>query len=161
MKNYKNQLNDERKKNEILINENNNLKNEINILYNEINKMQELKIQIKLLENNLAEKNNEIKNKLSQNIKKPYEITSVKPGEKVMSVNFVSMGNQDIGHFSLVCKNIDLFVNLEERLYEKYPEFKKYDTYFLVNTNRIKRFLTLEQNGIQDNSIISLYLIDE
>ena len=161
MKNYKNQLNDERKKNEILIDENNNLKKEINILYNEINKMQELKIQIKLLENNLAQKNNEIKNKLSQNIKKPYEITSVKPGEKVMSVNFVSMGNQDIGHFSLVCKNIDLFVNLEERLYEKYPEFKKYDTYFLVNTNRIKRFLTLEQNGIQDNSIISLYLIDE
>ena len=157
----KKQLYDENKRNKELIVENKKLKEIINKLNNEINKSKTLQEQIKILENNLAQKNIEIQNILSQNNKKPYEITYVKPGEKVMSVNFVSMGNQDIGHFSLVCKNVDLFVKLEERLYEKYPEFKKCDTYFLVDTKRIKRFLTLEQNGIQDNSIINLYPIDE
>ena len=102
-----------------------------------------------------------MQNKLSQNIKRPYEITSVKPGEKVLSVNFVSMGTQDIGHFSLVCKNVDIFVSLEERLYEKFQEYKKYDAYYLVNTRRIKRFLTLEQNNIQDNDIINIYFIED
>ena len=71
------------------------------------------------------------------------------------------MGTQDIGHFSLVCKNVDLYVSLEERLYEQFQEYKKYDAYYLVNTRRIKRFLTLDQNNIQDNDIINIYFIEE
>ena len=57
-----------------------------------------------------------------------------------MSINFVSMGNNDIGHFSLVCKNNDLFVREEERLYEKFPQFKKYETYFEANGKRIMKY---------------------
>ena len=49
------------------------------------------------------------------------------------------MGTQDIGHFSLVCKNVDLYVSLEKRLYEKFQKYKKYNAYYLVNTRRIKR----------------------
>jgi hypothetical protein len=71
------------------------------------------------------------------------------------------MGTQDIDHFSLECKNTDLFVTLEERLLDEFPEFKKYDVYYLVNTKRVKRYLTLDQNKIKKNDLISLYIIEE
>ena len=161
IENLKKELNNEKEKNKKLIDENNNLNKKITQLNNEINTIQGLKNQIKLLENNLAQKNVEIQNILSQNNKKPYEITSIKPGEKIMSVNFVSMGIQDIANFSLVCKNVDLFVSLEQRLFEEFPQFKKFDTYYLVNTKRVKRYLTLEQNIIKNNDIINIYFIEE
>ena len=77
-----------------------------------------------------------------------------------MAVNFVSMGNQDIGHYNLVCKNVDLFVSLEERLYEDFPKFKEYEAYFEVKTKRIKRFKTLEENNINTNDIINIFFIE-
>ena len=124
--------------------------------------MQELKKKIKSLENDLIQKNNEIQQLLSQNNNKDkYEITSIKPGEKVMCINFVSMGNQEIGHYGLVCKNTDLFIREEERLYEDFPNFKKYETYFEVNGKRIKRFQTLSENNIKDKDIINIFIIEE
>ena len=71
------------------------------------------------------------------------------------------MGTQDIGHFSLECKNTDLFVTLEEKLLNEFPEFKKYDTYYQVNTYRMKRYLTLEENKIKNNDIINIFFIEE
>jgi hypothetical protein len=71
------------------------------------------------------------------------------------------MGTQDIANYSLECKNTDLFVTLEERLLDEFPEFKKYDVYYLVNTKRVKRYLTLDQNKIKKNDLISLYIIEE
>ena len=157
------QLNEEKNNNQKLLIENNNLKEEINRLNKYINKIQEYKNKIKSLENDLIQKNNEIQQLLSQNNnnKDKYEITSIKPGEKVMSINFVSMGNNDIGHYSLVCKNTDLFIREEERLYEDFPNFKKYETYFEVNGKRIKRFQTLSENNIKDKDIINIFIIEE
>ena len=158
----KRQLNEEKNNNQKLLIENNNLKEEINKLNMDINKIQEYKNKIKSLENDLIQKNNEIQQLLSQNNNKDkYEITSIKPGEKVMSINFVSMGIQEIGHFSLVCKNTDLFIREEERLYEDFPNFKKYETYFEVNGKRIKRFQTLSENNIKDKDIINIFIIEE
>jgi len=71
------------------------------------------------------------------------------------------MGMQDIGHFNLICKNTDLFITLEERLYKEFPKFKNYDTYFQVNTRKIKRFKTLDENGIKNNDIINVFVLDE
>ena len=157
------QLNEEKNNNQKLLIENNNLKEEINRLNKDINKIQEYKNKIKSLENDLIQKNNEIQQLLSQNNnnKDKYEITSIKPGEKVMSINFVNMGNNDIGHYSLVCKNTDLFIREEERLYEDFPNFKKYETYFEVNGKRIKRFQTLSENNIIDKDIINIFIIEE
>ena len=84
-------------------------------LNNEIQKIDELKNKIKILEDELSKKNIEIQNFISQNSNKEdkYTIKSILPGEKIMAVNFVSMGSQDIGHYNLVCKNVDLFVKLD------------------------------------------------
>ena len=127
-----------------------------------MSKIQEFKDKIKLLENELNKKNNEIQQLLikNNNTRDNYEITSIKPGEKIMALNFVSMGNQDIMNYNLICKNIDLFIRLEERLYEDFPQFKEYETYFEVNGKRIKRFKTLEQNNIKTNDIINIFTID-
>jgi len=54
-----------------------------------------------------------------------YTILAIKPGDIIMSINFVSIGVQDINNFSLVCKNTDLFITEEERLYENFPKYKK------------------------------------
>ena len=162
---YENQINilnnkliQEKNKNQTLINENNNLKSKINNLNNKINKLND---KIKLLENNLSIKNMEIQNyKSKNNINIKNEITSILPGEKIIGVNFVSMGINDIGHYNLVCKDSDLFVRLEERLYEDFPQFKEYETYFEVKTRRIKRFKTLKENNIKTNDIINVFIID-
>ena len=71
------------------------------------------------------------------------------------------MGNQDIGHYNIVCKNTDMFIRLEEKLYNDYPQFKDYETYFTVKAKRIKRFKTLDENDIQNNDVVSVFIIDE
>ena len=145
----KRQLNEEKNKNQKLIIENNNLKNLI----------QKYEITIKSLKDEINKKNIEIE---KYNLDKQSEdyITSLKPGEKIMCINFVSMGTNDIGHYALACKNTDLFVRLEERLYNDFPQFKNYETYFEVNTRRIKRFKTLEENNIKNKNIINMFIID-
>ena len=129
----------------------------------DINNIQDLKNKIKSLEKELNKKNEEIQQLLSQNNNNQgnYEITSIRPGEKIMCINFVSMSNQDINNYGLVCKNTDLFIRAEERLYEDFPQFKKYETYFEANGKRIKRFQTLSENNIKDKNVINLFIIEE
>ena len=60
----------------------------------------------------------------------------------------------------MACKTSDLFVRLEERLYQDYPKFRNVETFFMFNANRILRFKTLEENNIKNNTIISLFTIE-
>ena len=63
-----------------------------------------MKNKIKTLENDLNKKNKEIQEYISHINEEKDIITSTKLGEKIMTVNFVSMGNNDIGHYSVPCK---------------------------------------------------------
>jgi len=158
----KKQLNEEKNKNKKLLYENRNLKEKIKQLNLEIGKLKLLEDKINFLEKNIIEKNIEIqKYKTGKYIKPDDSIQSINPGEKIIGINFVSMGNQDIGHYNIVCKNTDIFIRLEERLYNDYPHFKDYETYFTVNTRRIKRFKTLDENNIQNNDVVNVFTIDE
>ena len=69
----------------------------------------------------------------------------------------MTQGNQDIVNYTIPCKSTDLFVRLEERLYNDYPKYRNYETFFMVNTRRILRFKTLEENKIKSGDIISLF----
>ena len=89
------------------------------------------------------------------------EIKSIKPGEKIFSVLFMTQGNNDINNYAMSCKNTDLFVRLEEKSYDDYPEHKNYETYFMVNTRRILRFKTMDENKIKNNDIISVFIYEE
>ena len=156
----KRKLKEEKDKNQKLINDNNNLKEKINNLNIELNQIKVLNVK---LSNDLTQKNIEIQKLLSppKKSKEYYDMSSIRPNDRMITINFVSMGRIDIGHYSLICKKRDLFVKLEERLYEDFPQFKDYQTYFEVNGKRIKRFKTLEQNQIKNNDIISMFIIDE
>ena len=154
----KRQLNDEKNKNINLNKEIEILKNKNNILNIETNSLKE---KIKLLENNLDKKNNELQDLIIKNNLLNNKITSIKTGEEVLAVNFVNKGTQNIRPYNLVCKNTDLFVSLEERLYHDFPDFKNFDTYFEVNNRRIKRFKTIDENHIQSNDIINIVIIEE
>ena len=44
---------------------------------------------------------------------------------------------------------------------QDFPDFKNYETYFEVNTRRIKRFKTIEENNIKNNDIINVFRIEE
>ena len=157
----------EKEKNQILTKENQKLNDDINLL--KINKFQleneknKFKEKIIILEKELNNKNSEINDYIIQ-IKKlnedKNEIISINPGEKILSILFITQGNQDISNYSMACKDTDLFVKLEERLYNDYPNYKNHENYFMVNTRRILRFKTLKENKIKNNDIISVFAVD-
>ena len=53
-------------------------------------------------------------------------------------------------------KNTDDFTNIEKILYKKYPKYKDFENYFLVNGTKINRHRTLEENKIKNNDILTL-----
>jgi len=162
IKELKRLLNEEKNKNQILINENINLKNKINYLNNELSKMKNYELRIKSLENEIKQKNSEIQQyQLNiDNSQLGSSIKSIKPGEKILGLNFVGMG-YDLGSYCLTCKNTDLFVRLEERLYKDFPDLTNFEIFFEVNARRIKRFKTIEENKIKNNDIINIFGIDK
>ena len=72
----------------------------------------------------------------------------------------MTQGNQDIVNYSMACRTTDLFADLEERLYQDFPNYRNVDKVFMVNANRISRNKTMEQNNIKNNDIISLFPIE-
>ena len=128
---------------------NNDLNNRVKLLESQLNKLK-LELQNYKSNNNLKISNNNF-NDL---------ILPALPGEKIMTLIFNSQGIQYVCNYGLACKNTNIFVRLEEILNNNFPELKKHDTYFMVNTRRIKRFLTLEENKIKNNDMINIFLID-
>ena len=80
--------------------------------------------------------------------------------EKIISVLFMTQGNQDIINYSMACKTTDLFSSLEERLYQDFPNYRNIEKIFMVRANRISRDKTLEENNIKNNDIINIFPID-
>ena len=126
-----------------------------------VNKIEKYENKIKSLENEIQQKNQDFqKHQSNLNISNDFSIIAIKSGEKIMTVNFNSMGIQDIGRYSLACRKTDLFITLEAKLIEDFPVLKENDIYFEVNVRRIKRYKTLEENNIKNNDIINLFIID-
>ena len=117
--------------------------------------------KIKLLENNSNNNNYssndrilELENELNR-----FKSYCLSPGEKLISVQFIST-DQIINNFTIIAKNTDKFSKLEDILYEKYPNYKDGDNYFIFNGNKVKRNRTLEENNIKNNDILTLSEID-
>ena len=76
------------------------------------------------------------------------------PGEEVIAILFTS-SNQKLT-YCLPCRNSTLFVKIEEKLYEEYPEYKETDNYFLVDGKKVKRFKTIKENNIKNGKPVML-----
>jgi len=129
---------------------------EKNKIINEYNKIIELNKNISN-NNNIFDNINRIK-ELEKEIEK-YKKYYLLPGEKLITIKFISI-DQKID-FNIIAKNNDNFAKLEGSLYEKYPQYKETENYFLVNGKKLNRHKTLDENKINDNDIITLGVIDE
>ena len=148
----------ETKKYDININENNKnklieinelLKTEIKEFYNSQNIKEVEGNSINQI--NIKELDNEI-NKLKEQLSRyPLELSN---GEKLMSVIFTS-SDQNM-HYSIICKNTQKFTELEDKLYNNYPEYSCTYNYFMVNGNRVNKYKSLDENKIRNNDIIIL-----
>ena len=165
-----NQLSEEKMKNEAIINELNIERKKKEEVNNEKKKIDELTNKLKLYENTSSENINKIKElqrllndkkiELKELRTKFPDLKSVaKQGDKIIVVNFVSI-NQDI-QFPIACKNTDIIERLEEKFYNEYPKYKKYNTYLTNNGKIIKRFKSLDENGIKNGSSITVNIYDE
>ena len=156
-----------------LINKNNKLENMMNDLKNEnleykkiINQQNQKIENLNDKFNFFDKKNNNFENEILDLVKelreKEREIKSlkssfpfeIKQGEKLMSIIFVSV-DQKV-HHSFICKNTDIFINLEKLLYDIYPKISECENYFLVNGTKINKYQSLESNNIKDSDIITL-----
>ena len=97
--------------------------------------------KIKIKENKI----NEIKSTI------PIEI---KLNEKIISVIFNSFDEKI--YYSIICKNIDNFKEIEKKFYEKYPEYKNTKNYFIVNGKEIDKTKNLDENKIKNSDIITI-----
>ena len=111
--------------------ENKNLKNQLYLKENEIN---EMKLKIK---------NN--KNKLIS-------------FDDVMVINFESTDSSI--HEGIQCLGTDTFAEVEERLYQKYDEFRNTNNMFTFNGRTILRFKNLKENKIRNGDKVILLKIE-
>ena len=135
-------------------NENILLKDEIktkdNIINGDKRNINKLNETIKDLQNKIFESEEEIKK---------YKSFFLNQGEKLISVKFISV--DQIINTTVVAKNTDIFARLEEKLYNKYPNYKDTENYFVANGDIINRNRTLEENKIKNNDVITLMLIED
>ena len=110
-------------------------------------------IEIIELMKELKQKDNEIKE-----IKARYPFELLK-GEEMLSVIFSTVSQQF--NYSIICKNTDIFITIEEKLYKEYPDCANSENYFMVNGNIINRFKSLKDNNIHNSDIILLKIINE
>ena len=160
----KRKLKEEQNNNKMLHEIINKLKKENKeIKKNSENEIEKLKQTIKKLEKEINDKNNEIQDYILEikNLnEKNNQIIKNETKELNFKLFFNTQENQDIQNYEISCNNTDLFVRLEEKLYNEFPKYRNYQTYFRNNSNLIFRFKTLEENQIQNNDKIVLF-IDE
>ena len=97
----------------------------------------------------INEKDNENKALKKQLDKVPYKLNE---NETLFSINIASEDKNTL--CPLICKNTDKFSKIEEKFYEIYSEFSNSENSFYINNNKIKKFRTLEENGIKNYDLI-------
>ena len=95
---------------------------------------------------------------LENEIKLYREYYGLLPNEKLISIKCSSFDKKI--DYVIICKNTEKFSKIEEQLYKKYPNYIDTENYFMVNGKKIKKFKTLEDNKINNNDEVILYILD-
>ena len=77
----------------------------------------------------------------------------------MMCVNFKSI-DQNI-NFSIPCINTDKFVEVEEKFYKQYPEYRNPNNFFIYNGNQVLRYKTIGENNIGNGLPVMLNVHDK
>jgi len=78
--------------------------------------------------------------------------------EKKELIPIIISFNQN--NHAFICKKTDIFNQILNKLFKKYPEYKEDEYYFVVNGHRITSHKTIEENEINENDIILMNKID-
>ena len=151
------------------------LKNKIRKLMKERDNLKEKVDNMKIVKNeeikkldekykNLIDEKTKIINNLTSKVNSNFVGSNISNnilsnGEKLIAVNFISV-DQRINH-NIICTNKTKFYEIEVELYDKYPEYKENDNYFMFNGFKINRWKTLEENRINGYTIILNKIADE
>ena len=90
---------------------------------------------------------NGMKNALKSSL--PFDINE---GEKLMCL--IIQSTDSSVHFPIICKNTLKFYEVENLLYEKFPQYKETNNFFMCNAKIINRSNTLTENGIGYGDLI-------
>ena len=119
--------------------------------------------------NNINENEPEEKDELVTSLKKKVEeleneikyfrtYYKLSENEKLISIKFIAV-EQNI-NLTVIAKNTDYFSFIEKILYDHYPNYKQFENYFLVNGSKINKNITLEENKIKNNDILTVVIND-
>ena len=158
------------KDNEIL-----NLKNELNkantIIENQKLKINDLQNQINNLNNIINNNNISIENYKNIIIQKDEEIYKIKSNnnfnnniqnkelfrlDQIMCIQFIS--TDESVYYSIPCINSNTFAEIEEKLYQQYPQYRNLNNRFLVNGKEISRFKTIAENNIKNGLPVTMII---
>ena len=109
-----------------------------------------------LMINTLLDKDNQIKELKLKLSRFPFELNE---GEKLITVVFKS-SDLIIPHFSIICKNTDIFNVIEKKLYEEYKDYYDSENYFMAKGLRVQKYKSLDENHIYDHDVIILYKLN-
>ena len=139
--------NDLQKANKIILTLSNQPKVENQSINNdEINNLkQEIKLKNDIINNLKKELENE-KNKMT-NINVNFN--------DIIVINFISTDNV-INNKGIKCLKTDIFAEVEEKLYQEFPEYRETNNTFLANGQPVLRFKKIYENKIKDGDKIQL-----
>ena len=149
--------------------ENEKLKNEINKLNNELLKANKIISNFNNNQNNNIDIINKINNlyeilKMKDNLINDLKIQLQNQGNKkvdyndIMVITFISSDQQI--NYGMKCLKTDIFAEVEEKLYKRYPEYRETNNNFVAKGNIILRFKSISDNRIKDGDIIQLMNIE-
>ena len=75
--------------------------------------------------------------------------------DDIVVVNFSSM-DQKI-NFAIPSIGTNIFAEIEEKLYQEFPEYRETNNFFLFNGKEILRFKTINENKIKSGRPIILF----
>ena len=75
----------------------------------------------------------------------------------MFALNFLS-SDQKI-HYAIPCLKKDLFVDVEKKLYEKFPKYKEKNYNFVFQGKVILRFKSVEENKLESGIPIIMPII--
>lgn len=90
--------------------------------------------------------------KLLEELKEMKYPNDLKSQEKLISLIF--QNNKEDFTCSIICKESDLFFEVECSLYVKYPQFRESEKIFTLNEKKIEKNKSVKGNGINDSDII-------
>ncbi len=170
-KKLKEELNIYKNENEKLKDKINKLKNDNEKLNNELIKANKIISNFNNSQNNQQGNNNiinnlnqlitikdkeinDLKNQLNNigNIQKPFNY------DDILYIHFISL-DQKINS-AIKCLKTDTFAEVEEKLYQKYEEYRETNNNFIFKGKIILRFKKIYENNIKDGDKIQLISIE-